>query len=110
MVSPATAATAALYAARFLFRWADAHTFRNLVQKLTGATDDTVEKLPVNVLAHYSARSPNCAGSGHVGGRGDQCSSCTSAVTECGSSRSIPASRRCEAGFYCRDLLRSLAR
>lgn len=49
------------------FVQADAHSFRDLVQKLTGAGDDTVEKLPVTVPARYSARSPNCGG-GDVGG------------------------------------------
>ncbi|XXG51778.1 hypothetical protein AAC387_Pa03g0276 [Persea americana] len=55
-------------AAPTTFVQADAHTFRDLVQKLTGATDDTVEKLPVTVPARYSARSPSCGGSGDVGG------------------------------------------
>lgn len=91
---------AALYSARFLFRWADAHTLCDLVQKLTGAIDDTVEKLPVTVPARYSTRLPNSASSEHVINHGDQLLSCTSAATAFGSSTSFSASRLCKAGFY----------
>ncbi|XP_058067802.1 VQ motif-containing protein 4-like [Magnolia sinica] len=45
------------------FVQADAHTFRDLVQKLTGATDDTPDKLPITVPARFSAaRSPDIVG------------------------------------------------
>ncbi|XP_042504252.1 VQ motif-containing protein 33-like [Macadamia integrifolia] len=39
------------------FVQADAHTFRELVQKLTGAGDDLQERLPITLPARLSARS-----------------------------------------------------
>ncbi|KAJ4958613.1 hypothetical protein NE237_025724 [Protea cynaroides] len=39
------------------FVQADAHTFRDLVQKLTGAGDDLQEKLPITLPARLSPRS-----------------------------------------------------
>ncbi|XP_010265503.1 PREDICTED: VQ motif-containing protein 11-like [Nelumbo nucifera] len=41
------------------FVQADAHTFRELVQKLTGAGEDDSEKLPITLPARFSARSSN---------------------------------------------------
>lgn len=38
------------------FVQADAHTFRDLVQKLTGANDDCADKLPVTMPARMAAR------------------------------------------------------
>ncbi|XP_077216253.1 VQ motif-containing protein 31-like [Tasmannia lanceolata] len=37
------------------FVQADTHTFRDLVQKLTGATDDTPEKMPITMPARLSS-------------------------------------------------------
>ncbi|XP_043703803.1 VQ motif-containing protein 33-like [Telopea speciosissima] len=39
------------------FVQADTHTFRELVQKLTGAGDDLQEKLPITLPARFSSRS-----------------------------------------------------
>lgn len=51
------------------FVQADAHTFRDLVQKLTGATDDTLEKLPITLPSRYASRSTNpSAPAADVGG------------------------------------------
>ncbi|KAF8389257.1 hypothetical protein HHK36_025950 [Tetracentron sinense] len=41
------------------FVQADANTFRELVQKLTGAGEDSPEKLPITLPARFSARSCN---------------------------------------------------
>ncbi|KAF9614348.1 hypothetical protein IFM89_018101 [Coptis chinensis] len=39
------------------FVQADTHTFRELVQKLTGADDNTQEKLPITLPSRYTSRS-----------------------------------------------------
>ncbi|KAL5699086.1 hypothetical protein ACHQM5_030034 [Ranunculus cassubicifolius] len=39
------------------FVQADTHTFRELVQKLTGADDNSVQKLPITLPSRYSSRS-----------------------------------------------------
>ncbi|CAN6482260.1 unnamed protein product [Victoria cruziana] len=52
------------------FVQADAHTFKELVQKLTGANDDSQEKLPVTVPARLANRANNAAAApGDVGPR-----------------------------------------
>ncbi|XP_043694812.1 VQ motif-containing protein 33-like [Telopea speciosissima] len=55
-------ATAATTATPTTFVQADAHTFRELVQKLTGASDDLQEKLPITLPARLSARSSPLSG------------------------------------------------
>ncbi|XP_010268505.1 PREDICTED: VQ motif-containing protein 11-like [Nelumbo nucifera] len=51
--------SSAMAATPTTFVQADAHTFRELVQKLTGASEDDSEKLPITVPARFSARSSN---------------------------------------------------
>ncbi|XP_042516867.1 VQ motif-containing protein 33-like [Macadamia integrifolia] len=52
---PSPIATTATTSTTFV--QADTHTFRELVQKLTGAGDDLQEKLPITLPARFSSRS-----------------------------------------------------